>query len=87
MIHGWQNTRTQKKIILDSKRDVDIFDPDPEEVQLCPMCKQIEDQLHYTRCTHKLMVTLRRTRTIKAKTKIAQHPHLRQNNFNLVKKR
>ena len=45
---------------MDSKRDVDIFDPDPEEVQLCPMCKQIEDQLHYTRCTHKqLMVTLR----------------------------
>ena len=59
MIHGWQNTGTQKKMILDSKRDVDIFDPDPAEVQLCPMCKQIEDQLHYTRCTDKLMITTR----------------------------
>jgi hypothetical protein len=60
MMHGWQNTGRQKKIILDFKRDHDDFDEeDSATALLCPMCKEVEDQLHYTRCEHKIMKSTR----------------------------
>lgn len=59
MMHGWQNTGTQKKMILDSKKDHSSFDEDPETVLLCPLCKEVKDQLHCTRCEHQIMRTVR----------------------------
>jgi hypothetical protein len=58
------------------KKDVDIFDPDPEEALLCPMCKQVEDQLHYTRCDHNTMITMRAQEVKSLQQKLQQiHTH------------
>jgi hypothetical protein len=59
MIHGWQNTGTQKKMILDSKKDHDEWDMDPNEALQCPMCKEPEEQLHYAKCQHTIMRQMR----------------------------
>ena len=59
MMHGWQNTGTQKKVILESKKTYDEWDEDVETVIQCPMCKQPEQQLHYTLCSHETMITMR----------------------------
>jgi hypothetical protein len=61
MMHGWQNTGTQKQVILESKKTHDEWDEDLDTVLQCPMCKQPEQQLHYTKCNHETMVTMRTT--------------------------
>jgi hypothetical protein len=59
MMHGWQNTGTQKKVILESKKTHDEWDEDIETIIQCPICKQPELQLHYTTCTHEIMMSMR----------------------------
>ena len=67
MMHGWQNTGTQKIVILESKKTHDEWDEDLETVIQCPMCKQPEQQLHYTMCNHETMATMRTTEVHKLK--------------------
>jgi hypothetical protein len=59
MMHGWQNTGTQKKVILESKKTHDEWDENIDTVIQCPMCKQPENQLHYTTCNNEAMVHMR----------------------------